>query len=58
MKCFADDGNTCSALIKRECEGCRSYKTIEQFKNSKVKAEKRAKAKGLLNNEGEYNQRN
>lgn len=54
MKCFADDGNTCRALNIKECRGCKFYKSVGEFNRSRLKALKRAKAKGLINREGEY----
>ena len=38
MKCFADDcpnGVTCKILRVRECEGCKFFKTQEQFEEGR-----------------------
>lgn len=38
MKCFADDcsnGVTCKILRVKECEGCKFFKTQEQFEEGK-----------------------
>lgn len=34
MKCFAD-GVTCKILRVKECEGCKFFKTQEQFEEGK-----------------------
>lgn len=40
-KCFADRENYCSALKKKECEGCNFFKTHEDLEKSRDRAIRR-----------------
>jgi len=43
-KCFALKEGKCTALIKRKCEGCSFYKTIQHAKKEREKALKHIKS--------------
>ena len=38
MKCFADNGKKCTALIDKKCEGCKFFKTQEKKSKDEEKA--------------------
>jgi hypothetical protein len=46
-KCFADKGNECSALTKKECQDCGFFKTEEQHQKDKKKVFNRLSKLGL-----------
>lgn len=39
--CFAYEARDCKVLRKKDCEGCRFYKTKEQFERDQEFARKR-----------------
>ena len=49
MKCFADkEPKKCAILINKECEGCKFFKTENQYKNDRLKCfEKECKFREL-----------
>lgn len=48
-KCCFDMATKCSILMGRKnCEGCKFYKTAEQFEAERIKSEKKLAEKGLV----------
>ncbi len=38
-RCFADNGDYCSALREMKCKDCKFYKSIEQYEKEKKRFE-------------------
>ena len=41
MKCAFDKGETCDALIAKECSGCRFFKTQDELDRGRERADDR-----------------
>jgi len=47
MKCFADKGDQCVALEKKDCDGCVFYKTKDQVKKERADCREWNREKGV-----------